>query len=403
VPETGAKPDAEAPPAALEPRGRQGPTWTTTPTPPRAAQLDGEGLAIVTEQAWELGGTERVIQSIVGNYPGATVLGPQFNSAEHPDPARIPYAERVTPVWESKGRQHFLFPIYARRMSRVEADGAKVVLSMTSHGWSATVGMPAGARHLLYYAGPSASLWTRTSYYLRSYPALARPLLRAALPLMRTYYNRLIRSADRVMANSSWVAAQFGRRHGYRPEVIHPPVRTDFFTPAERPRGHLLFVGRQVFHKRIDEVLEAFRSLGEELLVVGEGPLLERLRASAPANVRFTGFVDDAELRELYRSSRALIHPSVEEFGIVMAEAHACGTPVIAPRAGGALDIVSDGRTGLLLDRIDPESIAAAVRELGQRSFEWQDCRRSADRFSERRFIDRLDRVLVEEFERAGR
>jgi glycosyltransferase involved in cell wall biosynthesis len=119
--------------------------------------------------------------------------------------------------------------------------------------------------------------------------------------------------------------------------------------------------------------------------------------------VRFTGFVDDDELRELYRSSRALIHPSVEEFGIVMAEAHACGTPVIAPRGGGALDIVSDGKTGLLLDRVDPDSIAAAVRELEQRAFKWQDCRKSAERFSEREFIARLDRVLVEEFERAGR
>jgi glycosyltransferase involved in cell wall biosynthesis len=119
--------------------------------------------------------------------------------------------------------------------------------------------------------------------------------------------------------------------------------------------------------------------------------------------VRFTGWVDDAELRELYRSSRALICPSVEEFGIVMAEAQACGTPVIAPRAGGAIDIVRDAETGFLLDRIDPRSLAAAVRELEQRSFDPQACRASAQRFSEQQFIGRLDQVLAEEFERARR
>ncbi len=403
VRETGAIPDAQVPPGAIELEGRPGPSWTGSPTVRHSAELDGDGLAIVSEQAFELGGTERVIQSIVGGYPRATVLAPLFKPAEQPAPQRVPYADRVRPVWTASSRRHFLFPLYARRMRRVEATDAKVVLSMTSHGWSTTVGVPAGARHVLYYAGPSAALFTRAPYYLRSYPAFARPLMRAALPLLRSYYQRLVRSADRVIAVSSWVAEGFGHTHGYRPEVIHPPVRTDFFTPAERPRGHLLFVGRQVSHKRIDEVVDAFRSLSEQLVVVGEGPLLERLRASAPANVRFTGFVDDAELRELYRSSRALIHPSVEEFGIVMAEAHACGTPVIAPRGGGALDIVSDGQTGLLLDRVDPGSIATAVRELEQRSFDWQACRKSAERFSERHFIARLDRVLVEEFERAGR
>jgi glycosyltransferase involved in cell wall biosynthesis len=119
--------------------------------------------------------------------------------------------------------------------------------------------------------------------------------------------------------------------------------------------------------------------------------------------VRFTGYVDDAELRELYRSSRALICPSIEEFGMVMAEAQACGTPVIAPRAGGALDIVRDGETGLLLERIEADTLATAVRELDRRSFDPQAVAVSAERFSEQRFIAGLDRVLVEELERAGR
>jgi glycosyltransferase involved in cell wall biosynthesis len=205
-----------------------------------------------------------------------------------------------------------------------------------------------------------------------------------------------------MLSSSSWAAAEIARLQGRESEVLHPPVRTEFFTPARRERRHLLFVARLVPHKRLEDVIEASRSLGDELVVAGHGPQLELLPRVAPPNVRFTGWVGDAELRELYRSSRALICPSVEEFGIVMAEAQACGVPVIAPRAGGALDIVRHGETGLLLERITARSLAAAVRDLDRRSFDPRACRASAERFSEQQFIARLDQVLAEEFERAG-
>ena len=107
-------------------------------------------------------------------------------------------------------------------------------------------------------------------------------------------------------------------------------------------------------------------------------------------------------LRDLYRSSLALVCPSVEEFGIVMAEAHATGTPVIAPNAGGACEIVEDGVTGLLLDRLDARSLATAVEAAVRHRFDPSACRASAERFAEHRFTAALDRVLGEELALAG-
>jgi glycosyltransferase involved in cell wall biosynthesis len=179
-------------------------------------------------------------------------------------------------------------------------------------------------------------------------------------------------------------------------------VATDFFTPASRRRHHALAVARLVPHKRIQLAVEAFRDLDQELVVVGGGPLLEPLRARAPANVRLIGYVDDERLRELYRSSTVLVCPSIEEFGIAMAEAQAAGTPVIAPRAGGAAEIVGDGTTGILLERVDPGSISDAVRAVASRGFKPNACRVSAERFGERRFLDALHAVLSEERPAAG-
>ena len=98
-------------------------------------------------------------------------------------------------------------------------------------------------------------------------------------------------------------------------------------------RGPFLVVARLVSFKRVDAVVEAFRGLQERLVVAGDGPALGQLRRSAPPNVGFAGASDDPTLLELYRSSRALICPSVETFGIAMGEMQACGKPVIGARA----------------------------------------------------------------------
>ena len=149
--------------------------------------------------------------------------------------------------------------------------------------------------------------------------------------------------------------------------------------------------------KRLDVLIEAFRGSDESLVVAGRGPWLDRLRARAPANVRFAGWVDDVRLRELYRSSRALLCPSVEEFGIVMAEAHACGTPVIAPRAGGACEIVDGPATGILLDRIDAQSLITAAQGVIRDGFDPEACRASAERFSEAHFTARMQKIVDQE------
>jgi len=350
----------------------------------------------------ELGGTERVMGAFGRAYPQATLVAPEFRRAHVPPGERHPFRGRKRTAWEAGVRRQYLLPLYSRRTRRVDLNGADVVLSMGSHGWSMAARVPAGARHLVYYTGPSPSLYTRPSWYLGAHPTVTRPLVRAAMPALRAHNRRLVHRADRMLSSSSWASAEIARLQGRESEVLHPPVRTDFFTPARRERKHLLFVGRLVPHKRLEDVIEASRSLGDELVVAGYGPQLELLPQVAPPNVRFTGWVDDAELRELYRSSGALICPSVEEFGIVMAEAQACGIPVIAPRAGGALDIVRHGETGLLLERISPRSLAVALRDLDRRSFDPRACRASAERFSEQQFIARLDQVLAEEFERAG-
>jgi glycosyltransferase involved in cell wall biosynthesis len=358
---------------------------------------DDNGLVIVADQVDELGGTERVLEAILRRYPAAAVFAPGFSTTNLPPDHPHPWNGRVTRLGRNGPRRHFLAPLYARQLAMGPLEPARVVLSLAHAGWAMAARVPPGARHVCYNAGPPRWLYGHTRQYLKTYSSFVRPAFRVAVPALRADHRRLMRRPDRLITNSRFSAAEIGRHFGRSAEAIYPPVRTDFFTPAPTRRRHLLTVARLVPHKRVDLVIEAFRGLRQELVVVGGGRWLERLRRRAPANVTFTGYVEDDRLRELYRSSIALICPSIEEFGIAMAEAQAAGTPVIAPRFGGAREIVRDGITGILLDRIDPRSIAEAVRAVVDASFDQLACRESAERFDEARFVSGLERVVREE------
>jgi glycosyltransferase involved in cell wall biosynthesis len=369
-------------------------------------------LLIVHDQAADLGGQERIVQALLEHNPTATALTLDFAPTNRPA-GHFASWEGRTLVLRNRGRRRpFLAPLYGMRIARAGMQDADIVLSVTQGAWSLAARVPPSTPHICYSSGLPQHLYGFQRSYLRDQPWMLRPAFAAALPVLRAYDRRMLRRPGRVIANSEFSARELERVHGRGADVVYPPVRTQFFTPGPAPlrgpgvaaRGPFLMVARLVSFKRVDAVVAAFRDLQEQLVVAGDGPALGQLRRSAPPNVSFVGACDDPALLELYRSSRALICPSVETFGIAMGEAQACGKPVIGARAGGAPEVVRDGVTGILLDRPDPRSIAESVRALDHAAFSPGACRESAERFAEERFIREFERVLTEELEaRRGR
>ncbi|MGH2950485.1 MAG: glycosyltransferase [Solirubrobacterales bacterium] len=359
---------------------------------------DGDGLAVVVEHTHLFGGHDRIAPAIAARWPRAQLIAGWFR--DEPVHELVPACVREAHKIELSGRRrHYLAPRYARRMARAVPVAADIVLALHSSGWAAAINTAPGVSLVAYTAGPPRAMHRNYGAYLSGYPAAIRPLVIAALPALRAHQARLMRRCDLLLAPSRWAAAELSARTGGSTGTVHPPVRVHELSPSERrPEGPVIAVARLEPQKRIGAVVEAFRGLDRDLVVAGTGRLLEPLRRAAPSNVEFTGLVSDAELTRLYQSASALVCPTVEEFGIVMAEAHACGVPVVAPRAGGALDIVEDGRTGLLVDDASPAGLREAVGRLDDLDFDRDAARRSAERFSEDRFIRRL----VLELERAA-
>jgi glycosyltransferase involved in cell wall biosynthesis len=199
------------------------------------------------------------------------------------------------------------------------------------------------------------------------------------------------------IANSTAVVDRIKRFYGRDAELVPPPVALDDFPlDAARDADRMLWVHRLVPYKRPLEVAEAFRSLPDlRLTMVGVGPLEKRLRASLPPNVELLGWIPRERLAELFATAAGFIHVGDEDFGISMVEALAAGAPVLAADRGGARDIVRPGQDGVIVsDPMDPAEIARGVRELTSRDWDPRELRRSAERFSEDRFRERIAEVL---------
>jgi glycosyltransferase involved in cell wall biosynthesis len=187
--------------------------------------------------------------------------------------------------------------------------------------------------------------------------------------------------------------------------VIYPPVRTEQFVadPLGRSREKFfLVVSQLVPYKRIDLVVTAFNRCGKRLVIIGDGPERPRLERQAGPNVHFLGFQSVGNVIEAMQQCEAFVFAGEEDFGIVMAEAQACGTPVIALGKGGAREIVVDGMTGTLFAEESADSLLEALERFQRVRFHSSAIRASALKFGRQRFLQEFSQFVDEHTQMRG-
>ena len=280
-----------------------------------------------------------------------------------------------------------LLPLYPWATGRLALPPSDVVLSSSSafaHG----VRAPAGAVHVCYCYTPFRYAWYEQRRALEETPAPLRPAMSVALRRIRRWDLAASRRVDVYLAISELSRERIRRYWGRESTIVHPPVETERFSPGV-PGEKLLVVSEIVRHKRLQVALEAARRAGAPIRVAGAGPDLSELREAYP-EAEFLGRVGDRELAELYAQARAVIVPSMEEFGITAVEAQAAGRPVIAAAAGGALETVLDGVTGRLAALGDVEAFRAAIEGVDSLGLDPAEAVRNAERFSVAAFRRRI-------------
>jgi glycosyltransferase involved in cell wall biosynthesis len=343
------------------------------------------------------GGAERVLRGIMQCFPDADLFT-LFDVLNESDRARIGYTNATTSFLQRMpgiAKFHRLYlPLMPLAIEQLDLSAYDVVIS-SSYAVAKGVLTGPDQLHISYVHSPMRYAWDLQHQYLaetRLQRGVKGALARILLHRMRLWDTRTASGVDAYAANSHFVARRIRKAYGRTAEVIHPPVEVPIMPPSLPRERFYLTASRLVPYKRVQAIVEAFRELPDErLIVVGDGPERKRIAASAGANVELLGHVPDAELKHLMATARAFIFAAEEDFGIVPVEAQGMGTPVIALGRGGVRETIvthGDRRTGLFFARPEPRLIAAAVRDFTQQAgcFTAAACHENARRFSSARF-----------------
>ncbi len=348
--------------------------------------------AIVHDYLVDSGGAERVVLALHEQFPDAPIFTsvhdrnttfPGINVLD----IRTSFLQRL-PV--RKGNYKFLLPLYPLAFESFDLSEYDIVISSSSSFAKGVITEP-DTVHVCYCYTPSRFAWRYHEYTAQErLGALQRLLISTVVHRLRTWDFAAAQRVDHFVAISGITARRIWKDYRRESTIIAPPVDVDRFEPSADIGDYYLIVSRLAPYKRLDLAVQAFNHLQLPLKIVGAGADAARLRAMANRNVEFLGHLDESRLVQLYAHSRAVIFPGVEDFGIVPLEANAAGRPVIAYAAGGALETVKEGATGVFFREPTAESLAQAVADTDVMAFDAKVMRNHALQYSKQCFKERI-------------
>ena len=338
--------------------------------------------AVVQDWFFTPGGSERCAVEFARLLPEATVHTSFFDPAYAAviDPSRV-HAWPLQRLFGATRRYRMFLPFYPIWFSSLDLRDRDLVLTDSS-AFAYAVRTGDRTLHVSYVHTPMRYAWDLESYLGGAgMGGVASVGARALQPWLQRWDREMSKRPDVVVGNSTAVRDRIRAIWGRDAEVIHPPVATTEIAVSASDDGFLLVAARLLAYRRIDLAIEAANRLKRDLVVVGTGPEEAMLRSIAGPTVRFAGMVDRRTLLDLFQRCHAYVVPGEEDFGIAPVEAMAAGKPVIAFRAGGALDTVVEGRTGVFFDSPDADSLAQAIGESEGITIDSADIRRHAESF----------------------
>lgn len=353
-------------------------------------------MAIVADWLTDRGGAERVILSLAEMFPQADIFTSVYKSANFPELQ----SRRVVTSYLQRWPLRFKHQIYSwarpKAFESLNLDGYDLVISSASAEAKGVLTQP-HTTHICYCHTPTRYYWSHYQEYLKARQfGVLDPLVKLFIPAMIHKLREWDRvAADRVdfyIANSKHTQSRIRKFYNNDSTIINPPVNCQRFSGEAQTGDYYLVLGRQIPYKRTDLVIDAFKQLPHKLKVVGDGPMLEKLKKSASRqeNIEFLGRISDAEVTKLVLGCKALIFPQEEDFGIVPVEAMSAGRPVIAYACGGALETVIDGQTGILFPDQTTASLLGAINKFEQTNISPETCRARAREFDEPVFKQKI-------------
>jgi glycosyltransferase involved in cell wall biosynthesis len=354
-------------------------------------------LAIVHDYLIQMGGAERVVAAMAESFPTAAIITSVTDTRRLLPELRGRHIDNSwmnsLPGIRKHSKKYFmLFPAAFRSLAPVDADVAWI----SSSGFAKWIRLSQETVSICYCYTPPRFLWESDNYlsYEIANTAL-RVVARCGVSLLRNSDYRCAQGIDHFIAISRCVQERIRRLYHRDSHVIYPPVDIHRFALKAETEDYYLVLSRLVGYKRIDRAVQAFNLLRKRLVIVGEGSARARLERLAGPTIQFAGRVSDNEAKRYLERCRGLIFPGCEDFGIALVEAQACGKPVIAFAADGALETVVPEETGVLFSRPTVESLVDAVQRAERIEWTPYRIRENANRFSKEVFVQKMSEFIT--------
>lgn len=361
-------------------------------------------VAIIQEWLVTMGGSEKVVQAIAELYPDADI----FTLVVHePLVKELGFEQKkiITSIIQKlpfgKKKYKTYLPLFPFAIEQFDLRGYDLIIS-SNHAVSKGVLTTNEQLHITYCHSPIRYAWDLHHQYLEEEGLgfnIKGLLARYFLHRIRIWDFLSASRPDFFVSNSNFIAKRINKVYGKVATTIYPPIEIDDFTLETAKSDYYITSSRMVPYKKMDLIVEAFTKMPDKkLIVTGDGPDFEKIKALAGPNIEFKGYLPFKELIGYIQKARAFVFAAIEDFGMLPVEAQACGTPVIAYGKGGSLETVVDGKTGVLFYEQTVESLIEGVLrfEVIEQTIEPIVLRKHAESFGKEQFKKKFKDFVAE-------
>lgn len=368
-------------------------------------------IGIVADWFVTYAGSEKVVAEFINLFPSSELYSVvDFLSSEN---KKLFQNKNITTSFiqkfpMAKKKYQSYLPFMPLAIEQLDVSAHDIILS-SSHAVAKGILSGPDQLHISYVHSPIRYAWDLQHQYLREtgYDKGIKGLLaKFILHKIRLWDYRTANGVDHFIANSHFISRRIKKVYGREADVIYPPVDVDRFTLQDKKDEYFLTASRLVPYKRIDLVVEAFSHMPDKkLVVIGDGPEMNKIRSKATKNIEILGYQSNENLQKYMQDAKAFVFAAEEDFGITPVEAMACGTPVIAFGKGGTLETVRpfgvEKPTGVLFEKQDVSSIVSGVLcfEENQDAFYPALCREHSLNFSTERFKNEIYEYVTKKYE----
>lgn len=360
-------------------------------------------IALVHDWLPFMGGAERVITNFLEVFEDAPIYTSVYNRDNLEGilkDANI-YGSFLQNLKSARRDHRKFLPLMPTAFETFDLNKYDVILSSSSSCAKGVVTNP-NTCHICYCHSPMRYGWEFYYEYIENLGKFKKSIIKYIMNYMRIWDNASSNRVDYFIANSKNVANRIWKHYRRESVVIHPPVRSKFFKACEKKQDYFLIVSRLQEYKRVDLAIEVFNDLNIPLVIIGDGPLKEKLVNKVKRdNIKFLGRQPDDVVKKYYGEARGFLFPGEEDFGITSLEAQCSGTPVIAYGKGGALETIIDEKTGLFFEDHTVNSLKSAIDKFCKIEFNPNEIRAHAESFDEDIFKHKISNFVydkVDEF-----